>query len=203
MEFKERKIATKKVLAYLEKRDDIYLRMIEDGIGAPRGSLRVSEGVLPKKWIDSMINYLVKTHGYNPKSDIDIPQDLKPVKDSGYTGKLDLLAFHSSQKIKSPGETIDGVFIPGDKKRWYGQGRIPGFTDGVLRFRDPETGLWRRYDEHAYSRGLLKKGWELDGEVFEDKVGEYQKIGYRDLLIYSSFKGDESYLKGEMAKIYK
>jgi len=94
----------------------------------------------------------------------------------------------------------------------YNVGRIPGFTDGLLRFQD-EVGLWKRVANfgmveqlkdypkkevkktkglsNAYSvpnRKILKEGYKPQSEErFTDKIGEFY-IANNGLKIYEKFK---------------
>lgn len=72
----------------------------------------------------------------------------------------------------------------------YNVGRIPGFTDGLLRFQD-EIGLWKRVANFGMiekdGKKVLKDGFKPQGEeCFTDKIGEFY-IANNGLKIYEKF----------------
>ena len=100
-------------------------------------------------------------------------------KEYNYPYGYDKIGFERPQKV-TPG--------------WKGQNRLPGFKDGIMRYRDHDSGLWRKVT------GVV----DTDAELFEDEVGSY--IIFKDYRVYTEFKNDEpAPLKwyGEMIKVYK
>ena len=79
--------------------------------------------------------------------------------------------------------------------RKYNVGRIPGFTDGLLRFQD-EIGFWKRVIDFGMVKKdgvkILKDEYKPQNlfsydEKFTDKIGEFY-IANNGLKIYENFK---------------
>ena len=68
----------------------------------------------------------------------------------------------------------------GYRNKKYNEGRKPGFKDGIARFRDPENGLWKRYQDWCTRMDKTErvpfKGFEPEsGEELQDEIGTYYK----------------------------
>jgi len=76
------------------------------------------------------------------------------------------------------------------KKLKYNDGRIPDWKDGILRFRDPDNGLWKRCiewpvtykmedgkrvkDNKGNEIRIIHSKWDADtGEIHTDDIGEF------------------------------
>ena len=77
------------------------------------------------------------------------------------------------------------------KRLRYNEGRVPDFSDGIWRYRDPDNGLWKRVIEWHYAikkdeQGnkvkdrlgndvrTVKESWQpSDDVVHKDKIGEF------------------------------
>ncbi len=59
-------------------------------------------------------------------------------------------------------------------KRPYGMIADFDTADGVWRYRDIDTGLWRQYTVNCLDKeGKAKKGWGSDGEIFGEGEDSY------------------------------
>ena len=73
----------------------------------------------------------------------------------------------------------------------YNVGRIPGFSDGLLRFQD-EVGFWKRVIDFGMvekeGKRILRDNFKPQSEErFTDKIGEFY-IANNGLKIYEKFK---------------
>jgi len=77
--------------------------------------------------------------------------------------------------------------------RKWNVGRIPGFSDGLLRFQD-EVGLWKRVVNFGMvekdGKKVLRDGYKPQSEErFTDKIGGFY-IAINGMKIYEKFKKD-------------
>lgn len=62
-------------------------------------------------------------------------------------------------------------YLKEELKKKLPYGNKVGFKtdDGIWRFRDPGTGLWRRYMTMLNKEGKAQKGWGSTGEIIGEK----------------------------------
>jgi len=156
-----------RLVEFLRSRSDIKVSTIEKKLGLANATIKLGKGHIVPKHVELIRGYLIKYYGYSE---------------------------NKVEEIKKEDN------IPGDAKRVvkvYNVGRIPGFTDGRLRFQD-SIGLWRRVEHYGYDkvkdeRGkevmVLRKEWEAQtGEMCEDERGRFY-VANNGRKVYVDFKG--------------
>ena len=128
---------------------------------------------IPDKYMDSVIKLLVSEYGY---------------VDDNSLSEVDV-------PEKKPEKVITVSY------RWNNN-YVPEYTDGIIRYREPGSGLWRRLweyqsylekDKDGNKTGKRKiKGEFLPdtGEILKDKIGKYY-VAKNGIKVYS-FGGDLS-----------
>lgn len=81
------------------------------------------------------------------------------------------------------------------KKKIWNEGMMPNYKDGILRYRDPGNGLWKRLVDHQSQkdkesgRRVIKDEYKPVEKVFnKDEIGEYY-VAKNGTKVYT-FKDD-------------
>jgi hypothetical protein len=163
----------RKIELFIKERR-IKIKDIEEELGIPRRSIQMTKGRgIPDKYIGIVTELLVSKHGYIDENSL---------------AEVDIPEKTPEKKIKI-------------NYRWN-KNFVPKYTDGIIRYQDPENGLWRRLlvyqsyvekskDENGKeikTRKIRKEFLPETGEVLRDKIGEYY-IARNGIKVYS-FKGD-------------
>lgn len=162
----------KKVELFI-KENRIKISEIENSLGLSKKSLKLTDRGIPKKHLEEVIKYLEKNYGY---------------EDNLSESEVDVPIMKPEKVVKI-------------NYRWN-KNFVPKYTDGIIRYQDPENGLWRRLWEYqSYvekskddngkeikTRKIRKEFLPETGEVLRDKIGEYY-IARNGIKVYS-FKGD-------------
>jgi len=146
----------KEIVEFLKENPHISIRKMERDLRLRQSSIRLTEGIIPEKYLEKIREYLIEYFGFGPLEYLD--------------GNLE----SKSQVVHR-----------------YNVGRIPGFTDGLLRFQD-EVGLWKRVMNFGMiekdGKKVLRDGYKSQGEErFTDKIGEFY-IANNGFKIYEKFK---------------
>ena len=163
----------KKVELFIKEKG-IKINEIEEKLGLPRRSIQFTGGRgIPKKHLSIVIKYLVENHGYDGENSL-------------------------SEVDKPVGKPEKEIKI---NHRWNKNFK-PSYTDGIIRYQDPENGLWRRlWDFQSYikkskddegneikTRKIKKEFLPGTGDILKDDIGEYY-LARNGIRVYS-FRGD-------------
>jgi hypothetical protein len=163
----------RKIELFIKERR-IKIKDIEEELGIPRRSIQMTKGRgIPDKYISIVTELLVSKYGY---------------VDDNSLADVDIPEKFPEKVVKI-------------NYRWN-KNFVPKYTDGIIRYQDPENGLWRRLWEYqSYiekskddngkeikTRKIRKEFLPETGEVLRDKIGEYY-IARNGIKVYS-FKGD-------------
>ena len=159
------------VLEFLNDHLEISISELEGDLGIATGSIRRS-GKLPSRKMVELVKLLTDKHGFSgltkgrltkkKVTDKRVTDEIKWVKDRyGYGSKY---------------------FVPNSGNPTLVQRRFGNYIpltvgDGIPRYRDEESGLWRRLDSSILNG---------DGEVITDEVGDYML--WKGHRVYVSFK---------------
>jgi hypothetical protein len=150
---------------------NIKISDIEDALGLNKKSLKLTSRGIPKKHIEGVIGYLVENYGY---------------KDEMSDCEADIPVGKPEKEVRI--------------KHVWNKGFIPKWEDGIIRYRDSESGLWKRlWDWQSYSekdkggtftgkRKIRDEFLPSTGEILRDKIGDYY-IAKNGIKVYS-FKGN-------------
>lgn len=150
---------------------NIKISDIEDALGLNKKSLKLTSRGIPKKHIKGVIGYLVENYGY---------------KDEMSECEADIPVGNPEWEIIA--------------KRVWNNGFIPKWEDGIIRYRDSDSGLWKRlWDWQSYrekdkggnftgKRKIRDEFLPSTGEILRDKIGDYY-IAKNGIKVYS-FRGN-------------
>lgn len=157
----------KKVELFIKERN-IKISEIESKLNLPKRSIQFTgKRGIPSKYIEDVTNLLVSSYGYI---------------DENSEAEVDIPFGNPEKEIKI-------------NYRWN-KNFVPKWEDGIVRYQDPENGLWRRlleyqgYDEKDENgkktgRRKIKDAYLPDtGEVLVDEIGEYY-LAKNGIKVYS------------------
>lgn len=160
---------TEEALRYLNEQG-ISVRQAERMMGLSTGALRVRNGSISPKLLDKIFE-LRGADKMGADKNVTTKQSLRPSENDEGADKS-----HNAEIPK--GDNSD------ESKLKYGN-YTPAFKDGILRFRDGKTGLWKRYYDwavHGHEKDgtpKFKKGMALTGEVSDDGKYTFMENGVK------------------------
>lgn len=157
----------KKVELFIKERN-IKISEIERELNLPNRSIQFTgKRGIPSKYIEDVTNLLVSSYGYI---------------DENSESEVDIPFGKPEKEIKI-------------NYRWN-RGFVPNYEDGILRYQDPENGLWRRLlDYQGYeekdangkktgNRNVKDAYLPKTGELLLDEIGEYY-LAKNGIRVYS------------------
>lgn len=153
------------ILKFLEENKHISINKVEKDLNLPARTIRLDRSRdISQGNVDLIEEYLCINYDY----------------DDNHTVLID----HSDNSEPAKEATIT--------KKVYNVGRIPGFDDRLLRFQDPDNGLWKRINQWGMAKDeegnpvIADRFKPINDDTQTDNIGTFY-ISKCGIKVYSAY----------------